>query len=196
MAAPTRPARLNRTLLALIGLTLLIAGAFGAAFGLGALRPVLPGLDPTVPLLPQPPATPTWLPWVTIAASVVLGLLSLRWLLTQAQRRPKAATWVLASSGAPGAVRLDTARAAQAVAEDVETYDHVRAASADLTADPRRPQLHLYVTADPSADITALNHRIATHAVARLRRALDADATVVDLMVNLRADRDTRHKPS
>lgn len=41
MAAPTRPARLNRTLLALIGLTLLAAGAFGAAFGLGALRPAI-----------------------------------------------------------------------------------------------------------------------------------------------------------
>ncbi|MEU9822886.1 hypothetical protein ACIGG9_26910 [Pseudonocardia alni] len=37
MAAPTRPARLNRTLLALIGLTLLAAGAFG----LGALRPAV-----------------------------------------------------------------------------------------------------------------------------------------------------------
>lgn len=96
----------------------------------------------------------------------------------------------------PWVGRLDTARAAQAVAEDVETYDHVRAASADLTADPRRPQLHLYVTADPSADITALDHRIATHTVARLRRALDADATIVDLMVTLRADRDIRQKSS
>lgn len=55
--------------------------------------------------------------------------------------------------------------------EDVETYDLVRSACADLTAP---------------------NHRIAAHAVARLRGALDADGATADLVVNLQGDRDAR----
>ena len=84
MASLNRPARLNRTLLAVAGLLLLAAGAFAITTAYGWL----PLLDRDRPLVPGTQLPPTWVLFVVVVGAVVLGLLVLRWLGAQALRRP------------------------------------------------------------------------------------------------------------
>lgn len=186
MAGANRPARLNRTLLGLIGLLLLAGGVFVLAIGLGLLRPVLPALDPDVPLLPATVALPDWAPVAATAAAVVVGLLCLRWLLAQALRRPRTGTWRLPTTD-PGAgtTRFDTAAAAAAIAADIEAYEGVEKAAATLTGLHTRPSLHLVVTTAAGTGIDALRHRITDHALPRLRQALATDTIPTDLLLRI-----------
>ncbi|GAA1829075.1 hypothetical protein GCM10009772_03580 [Pseudonocardia alni subsp. carboxydivorans] len=189
MASATPPARLNRTLLFLIGLVLLAAGVFGLLFGTGVLRQVLPGIDPSVPLLPAGLTLPEWAPWVTLAVAVVVGLLALRWLLAQARRRPRTSGWTLPSAQVAGrdagTTRIHSDHAADALAADIESYDGVQRAAAALVGDRRRPEIHLDVTADDGADLAALRTRITDHALPRLRSALDIESGRADLVLRL-----------
>lgn len=181
MAGSTPPARLNRTLLFLVGAVLLAAGAFGAAFGAGQLRGVLPGLDPAVPLLPEQLAPPVWTAYAVTAAAVLVGLLCLGWLLAQTRRRPTAGTWRLAAGETT--ITVDADDVAAAVARDVEGYEHVSRASVALVGDHRSPTVHLDVTVGPTADLAALRTRIAEHALPRLRTSLGSDDTRTDLVL-------------
>lgn len=185
MSTPNRPARLNRTLLAITGLVLLLAGAFSLAFGLGLLRNVLHGLDPTGPLLPAQLDPPTWVAYVTIVVAVVVGLLCLRWLLAQALRRPKTATWRLPGDSGRGATRLDTDHAADSIAADIAAYRGVAKANATLTGPRAQPVLHLVVHTETGTDIGPLRERITTHALPRLRHALELDTLPADLLLRL-----------
>jgi hypothetical protein len=187
MSNPNRPARLNRTLLALTGLVLLLAGGFGLAFGLGLLRNALHGLDPTAPLLPTRLAPPTWVAYLTIVVVVVVGLLCLRWLLAQALRRPKTATWRLPGDSGRGTTRLDTDRAAEAIAADITGYRGVAKANATLIGPRAQPVLHLVVHTETGTDIGPLRERITSHALPRLRHALELDALPADLLLRLDA---------
>lgn len=194
MAGANPPARLNRTLLVLIGLVLLLAGLLGLVFGTGLLRGVLP--DPSAPLLPATVDTPGWLPWVVIVVAVLVGLLALRWLLAQARRRPRTSTWTLPSSPVDdrdaGVTRMHSDRVADALAADVEDYDGVRGAAALLVGGRSRPQVQLEVTADAGADLAALRSRITEHALPRLRTALGAEGSRTELVLRLAKD-DARH---
>jgi len=93
---PNRPAALNRALLTVFGLILLLGGAYVVARGLGVLGPDtvgllgLPGQDPQTPLLAAGITLQIWVPYLVIAVAVIIGLLCLRWLLAQAQRRATA----------------------------------------------------------------------------------------------------------
>ncbi|BBG05282.1 MULTISPECIES: hypothetical protein [Pseudonocardia] len=189
MAAANPPARLNRSLLLLIGLVLLIAGAAGLAFGSGSLRSLLPGLDPSAPLLPGALDPPAWVPWVTLAAAVVVGLLALRWLLAQARRRPRTSDWTLPAAQVAGRdagiTRLHSDHAAAALAADVESYDGVQRAAAVLVGDRTRPVVHLDVTAETGADLATLRDLIDDHALPRLLSALGAEGGRTELVLRL-----------
>jgi hypothetical protein len=176
-----RPAALNRTLLALIGLVLLAAGGFALATHFGQLHVLAPASS----LVPGSAPPPTWVFWVAIAVAVLLGLLCLRWLAAQAFRRPKTVGW--RAEEADGDTVLDSATAAAPVAADVEGYDGVRSASAWLSGPRELPELFLIVTIDAEADAGAIRARIAEHAVPRLRQALEVDELPVRLEVRLTA---------
>ncbi|UOX87442.1 alkaline shock response membrane anchor protein AmaP [Amycolatopsis sp. FBCC-B4732] len=176
-----RPAALNRTLLALIGLVLLAAGGFAVATYFGRLHL----LDPAAPLVPGAAPPPTWVFWVAIGVAVLLGLLCLRWLAAQAFRRPKSVAW--RSETETGALVLDSGTAAGPVAADVEEYDGVRAASAWLSGPRDAPELALVVTTDRDADATAIRERITDHAVPRLKQALEVEDLPVRLEIRLTA---------
>ncbi|HEY3464854.1 MAG TPA: alkaline shock response membrane anchor protein AmaP [Amycolatopsis sp.] len=169
-----RPAALNRTLLALIGLLLLAAGGFALATHFGKLRL----LDPAAPLVPGAVPPPTWVFWVAIAASVVLGLLCLRWLAAQAFRRPKTVAW--RTDHADGSLVLDSTAVAAPIAADIDGYDGVRAAKAWLSGPREAPELALVVTADRD-----VRPRIAEHALPRLKQALEVDDLPVRLELRL-----------
>lgn len=176
-----RPAALNRTLLALLGLVLLAAGGFALATHFGRLHV----LAPESSLVPGSAAPPTWVFWVAIAVAAGLGVLCLRWLAAQAFRRPKTVAW--RAEEADGTTTLDSSTAAGPVAADIEGYDGVRSASAWLTGPREGPELFLIVTTDQDADAGAIRERVAEHALPRLRQALEVDALPVRLEVRLTA---------
>ncbi|WP_020669300.1 alkaline shock response membrane anchor protein AmaP [Amycolatopsis nigrescens] len=169
MSGLNRPARLNRTLLALLGLVLLAGGAFAVATYYGLLRV----LDPGSALIPAPPAAPTWAYYAAAAVAVVLGLLCLRWLLAQAARKPKTSTWRLERRPEQGSTRLDAAVATQPLAEEIEAYPGVHSVRATLAGAQQSPSLFLAVGAERGADLGELRRRIEGHALPRLRQALD-----------------------
>ena len=116
--SPNRPARLNRTVLALLGLLLLLAGALVLIAGSGVTTSAPAGLPVAAdaPLLPPNPEPPAWLPWAGTAAAAVVGLAALRWLAAQAVRVPRGTNWQLADDPHTGATLLSTTTAAAALA--------------------------------------------------------------------------------
>src|ERR1700761_1295969 len=152
MASPNRPARLNRTLLALTAIGLLAAAAFALLTGFGVVG-VLAADDA---LTPASVSLPGWAGAVTVVVGVVVGLLALRWLLAQTQRRAKTGTWRLEADPAGGTTRLDAQAATEPLVDEVETYPGVHRASARLAGTPLRPTLYLSVGAADAADVTAL----------------------------------------
>ncbi|MFC8381240.1 alkaline shock response membrane anchor protein AmaP [Nocardia sp. NPDC057272] len=184
MTSANRPARLNRGLLGLLGILLVAAGgllitAHFGAFGQGSREAaVVPGTE-------EPPRLVLYL---VIAGAVVLVLAALRWLAAQFTRLPKSAVWQVGAADGLGRTQLVSSTAAEPVAVDVETYAGVRSATARLSGNALAPELHLLVTTDPTADLTALRRRILEHAVARLRTALDLSAIPVTVEFRI-ADR-------
>jgi hypothetical protein len=203
MAAPraaNRPSRLNRTLLTLIGLILLIVGAAVLAFGLGLLtpllRPMLPALDPTAPLLPTTVAMPVWAPYVAIVVAVIIGFLCLRWLVAQTQRRPRTGTWNVAAATATGRTRLAAATAADAIASDIQAYPGVRKATATLAGPRSAPALQLEVSIERDTSLAAIRDRITSHALPRLRHAMQLDSLPTQLLLRIDAADSTTPRAS
>lgn len=181
-----RPARLNRTLLAVLGVVLLAVGGFGLAAGLG----FVPGADPTVPLLPAGITFPPWVPWVAAAVAVVVGLACLRWLLAQTMRRARTGTWSL-HSGDTGSTRVDADVAAHAVEADIEAYPGVRSVTATLAGHRSAPSLQLEITTEEHTPVGALRDRIGLHALPRLRQSMELDEIPTELLLHVDAARST-----
>ena len=188
MARSSRPARLNRTLLLIIGIVLLAAAAFALLTAFGVLRV----LARDASLTPATLTLPTWVTWASAVAAILLGLLSLRWLLAQALRQPKTGTWRLETDRDYGATELDAQTAVVPLVEEVESYPGVHRASARLSGTAQKPVLHLVIGTDDDADITGLRHRIDTQAMANLRRSLDLTTLPADLLIRLDDARSTQ----
>jgi hypothetical protein len=174
------PTALNRTLLALIGLVLLAAGAGAVAAGLGLL-PTTVGFGPSTALLAEGTAWADWAPTAAIAGAVVIGLLALAWLLTQLRPQRSGGPW--RTDGALGATTLRLTDAAVAVAEDVRGYPGVTDASAVLVGPRARPALRLLVDLRPGTGTGALKQRVDAHALPRLRAALELRSLSTELLV-------------
>jgi hypothetical protein len=169
MASVNRPARLNRTLLALTGLVLVAGGGFAVATHFGWLRV----LDPGTELIPAPGSPPTWAFYAAAAVAVIVGLLALRWLAAQAVRRPKTSVWRFGDDD--GSTRLDAGTAIRPLTEEIGAYQGVHAATATLGGPQDDPALYLAITAEPGADLGEIRRRVDEHALARLRESLDLE---------------------
>ncbi|NNH72255.1 alkaline shock response membrane anchor protein AmaP [Nocardia uniformis] len=185
MTAVNRPARLNRTLIALIGLLLLVAGGYAIA----AQRGWLGWVDRSAALTPGTAAPATWVFYAIVVGAITVGLLCLRWLAAQLFRMPSTEKWQLADEKSVGATVLSSATAAAAVVADIESFDSVDSASGWLSGPGRAPELHLIVTARPEADLTELRRRILGEAVPRLRQALEVGVIPVTMELRLTDDR-------
>lgn len=182
-ARPTT--RLNRWLLAVVGVLLLLAGLAALAVGSGRL----PGTDAGAPVLTLPTPLPGWVPWVAAVAGVIVGLLGLRWLVAQLRRRPRATGWadVVSSRSESGALvaggrtTLDSSAAVEPFVEELEEHLSIDEAGARLFGDPSRPALLVEVTVVPGSDMTAVRTFVVDEAVARVRQALDREDLPVDL---------------
>jgi hypothetical protein len=188
---PNRPARLNRVVLALLGLVALAAGVFAVLRGTGVLATVLP-VPADEPVLAAELTPPAWVPWVAAAVAIVVGLLALRWLIAQAIRSPGSSDWQLARDPHAGRTYIDSDVAAAPVAEEITEYPGVESATARLTGPRQRPRLYLRVSTDHRADISDLRHRIDDDAIPRLVQALDLPGLPADVLLRLDAGSGSR----
>lgn len=171
MTGHNRPARLNRTLLALLGLVLLAAGGFAVATHFGRLTVV----TPESALVPGTGTPPTWALYAAAAAAVLVGLLLLRWLIAQLTRRPKTRTWRFESDPDTGRTELAASTAIEPFVDEVKTYAGVHAAHATLAGSREDPAVALVISAEQDGDLTAIRRRLDDEGLPRLREALDLD---------------------
>jgi hypothetical protein len=181
---PNRPARLNRTVLALLGLLCLAAGGVVLLIGTGLLGDLLP-VPADAPLLPPRLVLPGWGPSAVAAVAVVIGLLALRWLIAQTIRRPASSNWQLSPDTTTGTTHIDSDAAVRPLADEIEDYPGVRSATASLTGPRQHPHLYLRVSADDHADISELRRRIGANAIPRLTQALNLPALPADTLLRL-----------
>lgn len=177
MSGANRPARLNRTLLGLLGLVLLGAGVFAVA----AHRGMLPFVDRAAPLTPGPRLPPTWVLVLAVAAAVAFGLLCLRWLLAQLARRPRSVTLTIAGEQTPGSTELPGSAVVGPFVEEVSACPGVADAHATLTGSPERPRLSVVISSEGDADLTDIRGFLDTSALPRLRQALDLEVLPADV---------------
>jgi hypothetical protein len=161
MKSVNRPARLNRSLLALLGIVLLAAGGVTAVIHWGKFSGVKPGASVL---------------YTVAAAAVVVGLLCLRWLAAQLATRPKARIWQLEHDLSQGHTELATGVAIAPFAEEVTAYPGVRTVRASLVGTHRDPTLSMVINAAQDANLTAIRARLAAEGLPRLRQALDLTA--------------------
>jgi hypothetical protein len=164
-------ARLNRGLLALLGVVFLAAGVFGLAAHFGRLTVV----KPTARVLPHQGQPHTWVLYTVAAAAILVGLLCLRWLAAQLAVRPRARTWQLETDPSRGRTELGTGVAVAPFTEEVTGYPGVRSVRAALTGTHRDPALSVTISAATDADLTAIRARLAAEGLPRLREALELD---------------------
>ena len=171
MTALNRPARLNRTGLAVIGVVLSAGGCFAVATYLGMLTIV----DPHSALVPGTEAPPTWVLYVVAAVAVIMGTLTVRWLLAQLVRTPKTHTWRLEQDADRGSTELVSSTATAPLVGELTSYPGVRAVHATLAGTREAPVLALVINLERDGDLTAVRDRIETDGIPRLRQALDLD---------------------
>jgi hypothetical protein len=176
MTSLNRPARLNRCLLAIIGVTLLTGGGLALATGLGWLP-----VDPATPLAPGTELPPTWTLYAITGVAVLLALLCLRWLAAQLARKPKSHTWRIDDDPTHGHTELAARIATTPFTADITAYPGIHTAHADLAGTQHTPTLAVVVTTDHGADLTDIRHRLHTHGLPRLRNALGLTSLPVTL---------------
>ncbi|MDQ3898397.1 MAG: alkaline shock response membrane anchor protein AmaP [Actinomycetota bacterium] len=166
------PDRLNRTLLTLLALLLLGAGAYGLARGYGAFgddRAADPVLTSDVRDFVS--RNSDWFWPLAAVVSLIVAWLGLRWLLAQIST-PTVGRLPVRSDG-PGRTELLATGAASALAHDIETYPGVRGARARIVSDHPSPEVEVTVDVHDDADVPALRRRIEEHALERFRTALE-----------------------
>jgi hypothetical protein len=166
-----RPARLNRVILALIGVVLLTVGAFAVATHLGELSIV----DRGATLVPGTALPPTWAWYATAGGGLVVGLLALRWLAAQLVRAPRAEVWRFEEDPDHGRTSMSSTTAVAPFLTDIGAYPGVQAAHGTLTGALTHPTLVLVVGVEQDGDLTAIRERVTTHGLPRLCQALDLD---------------------
>ncbi|WP_067680556.1 hypothetical protein [Nocardia miyunensis] len=177
-------ARLNRAVLAVFGSALIAAGGYALAAHYGRLEWVgsRSGLIPDA-------TPPSGVLWAIVGVGCLVALGCVGWAFAQFPRIPRAVRWRGRARDCADTVALDTAVACAPVSADIESYDGVRSAAVRLSGPGSGPGLHLVVTAAPDADVTALRDRIRTHAVPRLRQALELEELPVEMELRLARER-------
>ncbi|MDQ7810836.1 alkaline shock response membrane anchor protein AmaP [Amycolatopsis sp. A133] len=170
-----RPARLNRTLLILLGAALLAIGTFTLLTHFGRL----PVLTPDSALLPETGELPTWSRYAAAAAAVITGLLLLRWLLAQLTRKPKTHTWRFEDDPARGRTELAAGTAITPFIDEVKGYAGVHNAHATLAGSRDHPAVALVISAGQDGEPAAIRRQLGTAGLPRLRHALGVRALPV-----------------
>ncbi|HEX4223405.1 MAG TPA: alkaline shock response membrane anchor protein AmaP [Pseudonocardiaceae bacterium] len=166
-----RPARLNRTLLAVLGVLLLAAGAFALVVHFGWW----PVLDRDNNLVPGTARPSTLVLYVTAAVAIVLGLLCLRWLAAQLLVKRKTRLLRFEHDIDTGRTELAATAAIAHFLDEVAAYPGVHAARGTLHGTRADARLTLVITADQDGDLTEIRDALHGNGLPRLRHALDLE---------------------
>ncbi len=187
----SRVDRVNRALLALVGLVLIVLGALVLALGWSVFgtdradEPVIPA-GMTTFIHDNP-----WYWWAVAAACVVIGFLTLRWLVTQL-RTSSLSELAVEPDRSDGETVLEAGAISDAVEHEVETMSGVRGASMQLLGQRSKHRHKLTVLLDERADINAVRSRLSRQTVPNLRQALDFDDPQLNIRLALPARRRRR----
>ncbi|HEY2695342.1 MAG TPA: alkaline shock response membrane anchor protein AmaP [Pseudonocardiaceae bacterium] len=166
-----RPARLNRTLLAVLGVVLLAAGGFAVVVHFGWWRV----LDPDSRLIPGTALPGTVALYVTAAVAIILGLLCLRWLAAQLLVKSKTRMLRFEHDIDTGRTELAANVAIAPFLAEVAAYPGVHAARGTLHGARADARLHLVITADQDGDLGEIRRALHDNGLPRLRHALDLE---------------------
>ena len=172
-----RPARLNRALLAALGLLLLAAGGFALVLHFGWWRP----LNPDTPLIPAVGSPSTVALSATAAAAIVVGLLCLRWLAAQLLTRTPARVLRFERDIDTGRTELAANAAIAPFLAEVAAYPGVHAARGTLHGVRADARLNLVITAEQDGDLGEIRRALRDNGLPRLCHALDLELLPVDV---------------
>lgn len=182
---------INRTVLLLLGLVLIAAGAAGIAIDQG----VLPVPDPSAfyrAVAASVAASPVLWWTLIIVAAVLVTILGLVYALRQlvVQTGPRLGT-ILLNRHPRGVTRLAPSAVSAAVARDLGRLEGVQGSRVQLTSFRPQPHLRVRLDVDDRADLERVHAR-ADEAFRRLCRTLGVDGVDVDLYVRLRPTESAR----
>lgn len=176
-----RADRVNRTILSILGFLLLVGGAVGLAYSLGAFGkdrthdPVWSGqLDSFL-------HRHNWLWLAALALAVILAALCLRWLFFQLKPQPSVGDFRFSASKGRGESSLPASAVERAVVADLENEPGVRKAGARLRQHTDPLVVDAWVEYDTASYVPAFRHRVQDRIVSRLRQALEVDDATVTL---------------
>lgn len=166
----------NRTVLALLGIVLLAAGVVGLIIGFGirtlvGLRLPEPGQPIAADQLLTAANDSPWFWWVVAAASLLVALLALRWLIAQLAT-DRVRHLDLTENDRDGTTTLSATAVADGAADDAKLVPGVDNASAHLRV---RPPQQLVLTVDVAlyADLSAVRAQLEETAISNTRHVLD-----------------------
>ncbi len=169
--------RVNRSVLALLGLLLLAAGGLGLALSFGAFG------SGERPLLPQPvrdfARDQPWFWWAVAGVCLLLALPGLRWLLAQL-RTDRVSRLDLTTDDRDGLTTVHAGALTNAVEAEVEGLRGVSGASASLLERGGR-RLVLAVDLAEYADIAEVRQTTEDRVVGHARQAIDDPDLLVDV---------------
>ncbi|SDN79639.1 hypothetical protein SAMN05660199_00701 [Klenkia soli] len=165
--------RVNRSVLTVLALLLLAAGAFTLLVGLGVL-----GADQADRAVVDPPvddvARTGWFWPVVGVAALLVAALSAWWLVAQA-RTDRLARLRLDDDPAGGRTLLEGTALTRAVEDEVGDLAGVTRASAHLSGTSSAPRLHLRVRLDGRVDPAQVHRAISGEVLAHARQALEVE---------------------
>lgn len=152
---------IDRVVALVIGLVLLVAGAYALIWWQGGLLS-LPTRLHTSAL--NGVTNDSWWPWAAGAGGVILAVIGLRWLAAHLPRRALPA-FRLPGSAANGRLDVESSAIADAAARELGDIPGVRSVRARLVQDRGQDVLSMRGQIDSDADLVALGH--ATDLVSR-----------------------------
>lgn len=184
--ATVRAAGAQRTLVGLIGLLGLAAGAAALVVGTGLLgvnRAARPVLDPIA--LDTLRADQTLTRGVAIAAGVVLLVLGLLWAVRalKPERRPN----LVLDPGPDSQLEVSASAIADALRADAETIAGVSRARARMVGTTATPVVRLNLWLEDGADLRNVYHDLDTRVLARARDSLGVKSLPTAVRIELDA---------
>jgi len=173
----------NRFILFLIGIVLLAAGAAVVSAALGLLTQWEQAPQPG-DSLGSADALPAWLPAGVLAASVLLVLLGLWWIVTAVPRSERAGDLQLHRDGSDGVTRLSSSVLQRAIADSAEKLPGVVAATVRLEGTASAPGLLIKIEVDERSDIRSTVQQLHRQTCAEVEQSLQTELTGVRVIVD------------